>query len=198
VGVAEVLPGRLALVADHLVLALREPGADDGASFVLSWYSVAYAADAPGGNLCFVRLPTALGGEAILTDAPGLDAAHRGRLQPRSWPLAEPDASAVSATFKRTPIRDGALEAAIVALGLELEVTWRELGPPIAATGRVGGAPAWDSSTVLMEAGAWSARVNGRSITGAAFPNDAWRSWFDRPLSSALVALAEVFREAGP
>jgi hypothetical protein len=184
-------------VADHLVLALREPGRVDGASFVLSWYSVAFAADAPGGNLAFVRLPTALGGEAILTDAPGLDAALRGRLRPRSWPFFEPDAAAVSATFKRTPIRDGALEAEIVAPGLELEIAWRELGPPIVATGRVGGAPPWDSSTVLMEGRAWSARVNGRSITGAAFPNDVWRPWFDRPLSSALVALAEAFREAG-
>lgn len=196
-GVAEVLPGRLALVADHLVLAVREPGADDGASFVLSWYSVTYAADAPGGNLCFVRLPAALGGEAILTDSPGLDAALRGRLRPRSWPLAEPDAAAVPATFRRTPIRDGALEAEIVAPALELEVAWRELGPPIVATGRVGGTPTWDSSTVLMEAGSCAARVNGALVEGAAFPNDVWRSWFDRPLSSALVAMAEVFREVG-
>lgn len=196
-GVAEVLPGRLALVADHLVLALREPGAGDGASFVLSWYSVAYAAEAPGGNLCFVRSPTAPGGEAILTDAQGLDAALRGRLRPRSWPLAEPDAAAVAATFARMPVRDGALEASIVAPGLQIEVAWRELGPPIVATGRVGAAPPWDSTTVLIEAGAWSARVNGRSITGAAFPNEVWRSWFDRPLTSVLVALAEVFREAG-
>ncbi len=195
-GVAAVLPGRLALIADHLVLALREPGAEGGASFVLSWYSVAYAADGPGGNLCFVRLSTTLGDEAILSDTPELHAALRKRLSPRSWPMAEPDAVAVPAAFRRTPIRDGALEAEIVAPGLQLEVVWRELGPPVVATGRVGASPPWDSSTVLMEAGAWSASVNGRSITGAAFPNDVWRSWFDRPLSSAVVALAEVFREA--
>ena len=48
----------------------------------------------------------------------------------------------------------------------------------------------------LAEGDRMAARVNGRSITGAAFPNDVWRPWFDRPLSSALVALAEVFREA--
>jgi hypothetical protein len=167
VGVAEVLAGRLSLVADHLVLALREPD-----------------------------VPLAPGGEAILTDAPGLDAALRTRLSPRSWPLIEPGAAALTATFARTPIRGGTLEAAIVTPGLEIEVAWRELGPPIVATGRVGAGPPWDSSTVLIEAGAWSARVNGRPIAGAAFPNDVWRSWFDRPLSSALVALAEVFREA--
>ncbi len=194
-GVAVVLPGRLVLVADHLVLALREPGVEDGASFVLSWYGVAYAADSPGGNLCFVRLPGS-GGEAILTDAPGLDAGLRTRLSPRSWPLANPDASATPATFTRTPIRDGAVEAEIVAPGLHVEVAWRELEPPIVAQGRVGQAPAWDSSTVLMEAGAWSVAVNGVPIEGSPFPNEVWRTWFDRPLSSALVALAEVFREA--
>jgi hypothetical protein len=195
-GVAKVLPGRLALVADHLVLALRAPGVSEGASFVLSWYSVAYATAAPGGNLCFVRMSATEGGEAILTDSPGLDAALRGRLGPRSWPLADPSAPATTATFARAPIRDGALEAEIVAPGLRLEVAWRELRSPIVATGRVGGSPAWDSSTVLMEANAWSASINGRSVEGAAFPNEVWRPWFDRPLSSALVALAEVFREA--
>jgi hypothetical protein len=195
VGVAKVLPGRLGLVADHLVLALREPGSGKDASFVLSWYSVAYSADAPGGNLAFLRSQAVLGGEAILTDAPGLDQARRGRLSPRSWPLAKPDASAMAATFERTPIRDGALEAEIVARGLRVEIAWRELGPPIVAAGQVGVDPPWDSSTVLMEAGAWSASINGRSIDGAPFPNDVWRPWLDRPLSSALVALAEVFRE---
>ncbi len=194
-GIAKVLPGRLALVADHLVLALREPGSGDDPTFVLSWYSVAYSADTPGGNLAFMRAPAALGGEAILTDAPDLDRARRGRLSPRSWPLAEPDASAIAATFERTPIRDGALEGEIVAGGLRVEIAWRELGKPIVATGRVGADPPWDSSTVLMEAGAWSASVNGRSIDGTPFPNDVWRPWLDRPLSSALVALAEVFRE---
>jgi hypothetical protein len=196
VGVAEVLPGRLVLVADHFVLALRAPGEEEGASFVLSWYSVAYAADAPGGNLCFVRLPSAFGGEAILTDAPGLDSALRRRLNPRSWPMAEPDAAAARATFERTRIQDGVLEARIVAPRLELEVAWRELGPPIVAAGQVGATPPWESSTVLLEAGESSASVNGRSIAGAAFPNEVWRSWLDRPLSSALVALAEVLREA--
>ena len=195
-GIAEVLPGRLALVADHLVLALREPEQADGASFVLSWYSVAYSADGPGGNLCFVRWAVGRGGEAILTDTPGLDTVLRQRLSPRSWPLTDPDATAVAATFRRTPVRDGALETAIVAPGLELDVAWRELGPPIVATGKVGGAPTWDSSTVLMEAGAWSAGLNGAPIAGTPFPNDVWRTWFDRPLSSALVAVAEVFREA--
>jgi hypothetical protein len=194
---AEVRPGRLALVADHLVLALRAPGVAEGASFVLSWYSVAYSADAPGGNLAFVRTPAAPGGEAILTDTSDLDRVLRGRLTPRSWPLARPDATALGATFTRTPIRDGGLEATIVAEGVRIEVAWRELGPPIVATGRVGADPPWDSSTVLIEASAWSAAVNGRPIEGTPFPNDVWQRWFDRPLSSALVAVAEVFREAG-
>ena len=194
---AEVMPGRLALVADHLVMALRAPGPAEGATFVLSWYSIAYSSAAPGGNLAFVRTSAVPGGESILTDAPDLDRVVRPRLTPRSWPLARPDATALEATFTRTPIRDGGLEATIVADGLRIEVAWRELGPPIVATGRVGADPPWDSSTVLIEAGAWSAAVNDRPIDGTAFPNDVWRRWFDRPLSSALVAVAEVFREVG-
>ena len=194
-GVAKELPGRLALVADHLVLALREPGSSEGANFVLSWYSVAYADGAPGGNLAFLRWPTSVGHEAVLTDSPGLDRALRGRLTPRSWPLAAPDTRATGATFGRNPVRDGALEATIVAEGLRVEVAWRELSPPIVATGKVGGTPTWDSSTVLMEAGSWSVTVDGRAVRGEAFPNEVWRPWFDRPLSSALVALAEVFRD---
>jgi hypothetical protein len=196
-GEAELLPGRLGMVADHLVLALREPGQEEGASFVLSWYFVAYAVNAPGGNIAFLRSPEAADGEAILTDAPGLDSVLRPRLSPRSWPLAEPDAPARAATFTRTPIRDGAVEASIVAADLRIEVAWRELGPPIVAAGQVGADPPWDSSTVLIEANAWSASVNGKRVEGAPFPNDVWRRWFDRPLSSALVAVAEVFREAG-
>lgn len=194
-GVAKVLPGRLALVADHLVLALREPGSTEGASFVLSWYSVTYAEAAPGGNLAFLRWRSDGHREAVLTDEPALDRALRGRLSPRSWPLAEPDATATIARFHRTPIRGRALEAAIVGDGLRILVAWDDLGPPIVATGKVGGTPAWDSSTVLLEAGAWSVSVDGQSVSGEAFPNDVWRPWFDRPLSSTLIALAEVFRE---
>jgi hypothetical protein len=193
-GVATVLQGRLALVADHLVLALREPGSGDDPSFVLSWYSVGYADGAPGGNLAFLRRPTGTGGAAVLTDSPGLDRALRGRLSPRSWPLVQPGLPATAATFTRTPIRGAALEASIAAANLRIDVAWLELAPPIVATGRVGGNPPWDSSTVLMEAGSWSAWINGETVTGAAFPNEVWRAWFDRPLSSALVALGEVFR----
>jgi hypothetical protein len=194
-GVAEVLSGRLAMVADHLVLALRLPGMTDGASFVLSWYSLAYSAGGTGGNLAFVRAAEVPDGEAILTDAPELDRARRRRLQPRAWPLTDPDRPALAARFTRDPIRDRSLSASIAADGLELDVSWRELALPIVANGRVGADPAYDSSTVLIEAGGWSVVVNGRSVDGAAFPNEVWRPWLDRPLSSALVAVAEVFRE---
>jgi hypothetical protein len=193
-GVATVLGGRLALVSDHLVLALREARSGGDPNFVLSWYSVAYADGAPGGNLAFLRPPSGLGGEAVLTDSPGLERALRGRLSPRSWPLVEPDLPATAATFTRSPIRGAALEASITSADLRIEVAWLELAPPIVATGQVGADPPWDSSTVLMEAGSWSARINGETVTGAAFPNEVWRPWFDRPLSSALVALGEVFR----
>jgi hypothetical protein len=194
-GQAVELAGRLALVADHLVLALREDPADEGASFVLSWYSVAYSATAPGGNLAFIRSPALPDGELIVTDTPSLDEALRGRLQPRSWPLMDPTRAAVLGTFERSPIRDGAVTAGIVAGDRTLEVAWTSLGPPLVATGRVGTAQPWDTSTVLIEAGGWSVELDGEPIGGEPFPNQIWDAWFGRPLSSALVAIAEVFRE---
>jgi hypothetical protein len=195
-GLAAVLPGRLALVADHLVLALRSGATQERPSFVLSWYGVEYAAAAPAGNLAFVRAPGIDGGERILTDSAGLDRALRGRLQPRSWPFAHHPGPAEAATFSRSGVRDGTVEARIEAPGLKVEVSWRELGEPIVATGRVGADPPWDSSTVLIEAAAWAASVNGQAMAGEPFANEVWIGWFGRPLSSALVAFAEVFREA--
>ena len=193
---ALTLPGRLALVADHMVLALRTSPADHEPTFVLSWYGVEYAANAPGGNLGFIRAAGVDGGEIILTDSPGLDRALRRRLQPRSWPFRDTPEVARAATFARSGIRDGAVDARIEGPGLVVEVSWRALGEPIVANGRVGADPPWDSSTVLIEAGGWSASVNGLAVAGEPFPNDVWIGWFGRPLSSALVAFAEVFREA--
>jgi hypothetical protein len=195
-GEALVLPGRLALVADHVVLALRDGGTTDPPSFVLSWYAVAYAADGPAGNLAFVRSDRLTAGEAVLTDTPDLDRALRSRLRPASWPLAEPDRTAERATFERTGIRDGRLDARISAGPVVVTASWRRLGEPIVAAGRVGADPPWDSSTVLVEAAEWEVRVNGRVEPGEPFANDVWLRWFGRPLSSALVAMAEVFREA--
>ena len=76
-----------------------------------------------------------------------------------------------------------------------IEAAWTGLGLPIVATGRVGSDAPWDTSTVLVEAGGWSATVNGAPVAGRPFPNHVWDTWFGRPLSSALVAVAEVFRE---
>jgi hypothetical protein len=194
-GQADVLAGRLALVADHLVLALRDQPADATPAFVLSWYAVAFSATAPGGNLAFVRFPALPGGELVITDSPDLDGVLRGRLQPRSWPLADPGQPAVEGRFERSPIRDGSVETRIVTDGHVIEAAWRQLGPPLVATGRVGTDKPWDTSTVLIEAEGWAAAVDGAPATGRPFPNHVWDAWFGRPLSSALVAIAEVFRE---
>jgi hypothetical protein len=193
---AVVASGRLALVADHLVLALRDDDTSDGASFFVSWYSVAFSSTAPGGNLAFIRSPILPDGELVATDTAGLDQALRTRLQPRSWPLADPERPALAATFERSPIRDGGVVARIRTDHHTIEVGWRDLGTPIVASGRVGSADApWDTTTVLIEAGGWSAHVDRRPVAGQPFPNHVWDGWFGRPLSSALVAIAEVFRE---
>jgi hypothetical protein len=195
-GLAVVAPGRLAMVADHLVLALRDEGVAEGASFVVSWYSVAFSSVAAGGNLAFIRSPYLPDGELIATDSADLDQALRKRLQPRSWPLADPERPALGATFQRSPIGDGALAGMIRTDHHTIEVAWHDLGTPIVASGRVGSADApWDTTTVLVEASGWSAAVDRQPVQGRPFPNHVWDGWFGRPLSSALVAIAEVFRE---
>jgi hypothetical protein len=194
-GQADVVAGPLALVADHLVLALRDGSSEDPAFFV-SWYAVTFAAGAPGGNLAFIRSPVLPTGELVVTDSPELDRALRQRLRPKAWPLRDPDGPALPATFERAPLRDGRLDARIVAEAHTVEVSWSELGAPIVATGRVGADPPWDTSTVLIEAAGFSAMVDGRPSAGRPFPNPVWEPWFGRPLSSALIAFAEVFREA--
>jgi hypothetical protein len=162
----------------------------------VSWYAVTYASEAPGGNLAFVRSPALPSGELIVTDTLELDRALRPRLRPKAWPLRDPDGPAVAGTFERAPLRDGRLDARIVAGPHTLEVSWSDLSTPIVATGRVGADPPWDTSTVLIEAAGFSATVDGQAAGGRPFPNPVWDAWFGRPLSSALIAFAEVFREA--
>ena len=195
-GQADVLPGRLALVADHLVLALRAGSSDGPPVFVVSWYVVTYAAGAPSGNVAFVRSPALPSGELVVTDAPDLDRALRARLRPKAWPLDDPDRPAVAGSFDRAPLHDGRLDARIVAGPHAVDVSWMELAVPIVATGRVGADPPWDTSTVLLEAAGVSASIDGHAADGRPFPNPVWETWFGRPLSSALIAFAEVFREA--
>lgn len=195
-GQAEVLAGPLVLVTDHLVLAVRDGSPDAEPGFFVSWYAVTYAAGAPGGNLAFVRSPALPTGELVVTDSPELDRALRPRLRPKSWPLREPDGSAIAGTFERAPLRDGRLDARIVAASQVIDASWTNLAAPIVTTGRVGVDPPWDTSTVLIEAGGFSAAVDGVAVTGRPFPNPVWEAWLGRPLSSALIAFAEVFREA--
>jgi len=195
-GQAVVAPGRLALVADHLVLALRDDDVADGASFVVSWYAVAFSSSAPGGNLAFIRSAALPDGELVATDTPRLDRALRERLRPRSWPLQDAARAAVGAAFERSPIRDGTVTARIVAGDHVIDVAWRDLATPLVASGRVGAADApWDTTTVLIEAAGWTAAVDGQPVEGSPFPNHTWDTWFGGPLSSALVAIGEVFRE---
>jgi hypothetical protein len=110
--------------------------------------------------------------------------------------MNDPGQPSRPATFARTPVDGGRVSASIRAGDVEIDVAWEGLARPLVATGRVGADPPWDSSTVLLEAGSWTASWNGHPIEGRPFPNDVWRNWFGHPLTSALVALAEVFREA--
>ncbi len=80
----------------------------------------------------------------------------------------------------------------VVAAGLRIEVEWSDLGPPTFAMGPAPRVPTDDIVSVLIEAGAGRASVDGRPVAGGLFQNDVWLAWLGRPLRSGVVAIGEV------
>ena len=80
----------------------------------------------------------------------------------------------------------------VIGNGLRLEVGWSELSAPVFATGPAPRVPTEDIVSVLIEAGAGRASVNGQAVRGRLFRNDVWVPWLGRPLRSGVVAIGEV------
>ena len=80
----------------------------------------------------------------------------------------------------------------VIASGLRIEVEWSDLRAPTFATGPAPRVPTEDIVSVLIEAGAGGASVDGRPIAGRLFRNDIWVAWLGRPLRSGVVAIGEV------
>ena len=80
----------------------------------------------------------------------------------------------------------------VIASGLRIEVEWSDLAAPTFASGPAPRVPTEDIISVLIEAGAGSASVDGRAIAGRLFRNDIWVAWLGRPLNSGVVAIGEV------
>ena len=96
------------------------------------------------------------------------------------------------ATFRSTPLAGPTVGETVIASGLRIEVEWSDLRPPTFAMGPAPRVPTEDIVSVLIEAGAGRASVDGRPVAGSLFRNDVWVAWLGRPLRSGVVAIGEV------
>ncbi len=187
-------------IMDHRVLALRD-GASTDPIVSLSWYTYSFTRSGAVGNLAFwrdAREPDRVALH-VLTDLPDLARA----MTTTSAPKADRDRFAaqdpIPAAFEVGPLVDPHRCTIDSALGL-MTASWAALAPPLFAVGPSPAYPdTYDISSTLIEAADATIEIDGRSITGAPYPNDGWTAWVGRPLSSALIALGEVLvdREGG-
>jgi len=190
---ATVHPGAVQAIFDHLILSLTADGRPGTPVFLFSHYRLRWAADGIVGDLAFLETANDGGTERlVLTDAPALVSAQSGRLSPRGWSPEDLERPPTVAVFGSTPLAGPAVTETVVAEGLSVEVEWSALGPPAFATGPAPRVPTEDIVSVLIEAGAGRATMNGRAVAGSLFVNDVWVPWLGRPLRSGVVAIGEV------
>jgi len=191
--VATVHPGVVRAIFDHLILALTLDGQPGPPFFLFSHYRFRWADDGAVGDLGFVEME--LDGRMerrILTDVPELAETRAGRLSPRTWSAGDVECPATVAAFAASPLGGPTISERVTLDGLAIDVEWTNLAAPIFASGPAPRLPTDDITSVLVEAAAARATVNGRAVPGRAFANDAWVPWLGRPLSSAVVAIGEV------
>ena len=186
-------PGAVRAIFDHLLLSLTTDGKPGDPVFLFSHYRFRWAADGIVGELAFVEVDRGGGPERlVLTDAPALAATQGSRLSPRAWVTRDVERAPILTTFRSTPLAGDAVSETVIASGLRIEAAWSELAAPVFAMGPAPRVPTEDIVSVLIEAGAGRASVDGRQIAGSLFRNDVWVAWLGRPLRSGVVAIGEV------
>lgn len=186
-------PGAVQAIFDHLILALTADGKPGPPRFLFSQYRFRWAVDGVVGELAFVELDRGGGSERlVLTDKPALAAARAGRLAPRGWGPEVTARPPILATFRASALAGPTVNETVIASGLRIEVEWSDLAPPIFAMGPAPRVATQDIVSVLIEAGAGRATVDGRPERGRLFSNDVWMAWLGRPLRSGVVAIGEV------
>jgi hypothetical protein len=193
---ATVHPGAVRAIFDHLLLSLTADGEPGPPVFLFSHYRFRWAHDGFVGELAFIEIERGGGPERlVLTDAPALAMKQAGRLAPRGWAPKDIERSPTMATFRPTLLAGPLVGETVVTSGLRIEVEWSDLAAPVFATGPAPRVPTEDIVSVLIEAGAGSAIVNGEPVAGSLFRNDVWLPWLGRPLRSGVVAIGEVLLE---
>ena len=190
---ATIHPGAVRAIFDHLILSLTADGTPGDPVFLFSHYRFRWAADGIVGDLAFVELERGGGPERILvTSEPALAEAQAARLSPRGWAEVDVARSPMVAAFRARRWPGPTVGETVIGNGLRLEVGWSELSAPVFATGPAPRVPTEDIVSVLIEAGAGRASVNGQAVRGRLFRNDVWVPWLGRPLRSGVVAIGEV------
>lgn len=190
---ATVHPGAVRAIFDHLLLALTPDGQPGLPAFMFSHYQFRWADDGAVGEIAFVEVARAVQTDRlILTDSIDLAASQAGRLSPRSWPASDLDRAPTVATFTPSGLGGPTVRSSVTTEGLSIDVEWTDLAAPIFASGPAPRVPSEDIISVLFEARAGRATVDGQTVAGRLFANDAWIAWLGRPLRSGVVALGEV------
>ena len=193
---ATIHPGAVRAIFDHLLMSLTVDGEPGPPAFMFSHYRFRWAADGIVGDLAFVELERGGGPERIvLTSEPALAAGQAGRLSPRGWAATDAELAPMVAAFSGTPLAGDLVGETVIADGIRVEIEWSDLAAPIFAMGPAPRVPSEDIVSVLIEAGAGRASVDGRPVAGRLFRNDIWVPWLGRPLRSGVVAIGEVLLE---
>lgn len=189
---AAIHPGSILVVWDHGGLQLRD---DAGELIYVSLYDYRFDLDDGPGHVCLVRY-RGDGDAAIdltVTDNEALCASHMWR---RARMRSLSGGRIVPGRFSHTESRDQ-FAYQVEAAGIDLDLAWRDLGPPIFMTGHHPQTAEIEVFGHVRESVDPVARLNGVVIGGEAFPNEAYTPWLGRPLHSAVVTIGEVLIE-GP
>lgn len=187
---AAIHPGTLLVAWDHGGLQLRDSA---GEVLYISLYDYRFDLDDGPGHVAIVRY-RGHGNDAIdltVTDNEALGVSHLWR-RSRMRGLSGGRIDHGWFSHMESPEMFG---YRIEAPGLNLDLEWRDLGPPIFMTGLHPQDPEIEVFGHVREAGETTALVNGVEIAGETFANEAYTPWLGRPLHSATVTIGEVLIE---
>jgi hypothetical protein len=194
-------PGNVTWAGDHLLLALRTPGATEDTTLV-SLYRTQYS---PAGAGYTALILSDLAGDgcgdddlrAIYTDNLALAGWVRDNLTRRpAHPFRDPTLSIVTARFETIGAVGQTHATTIHALGHKIVATWADFETPFyleAPVGVIG--TDYDIFSLICPARSGTVYIDGRRAAGAPYPNPVWTRSTGQPRSSALVALCEVLVE---
>jgi len=191
---ANIHPGAMIHVWDHLVITLRDEATLTETAF-LSLYAITFSATLGPGHVAVVELPAAPGGglSAILTDDLGLGSRQQARLRAMGDPRPALGTPPIEARFERGAYGPGGFGFLVSTGDHTVEARWESLDAPFWVDGRDGGfSDTEDIWAMMVGANEATVRVDGVAAPGTPFDDDVWLPKLGRSLSSAHGAFAEV------